>query len=401
MVVATLILFGSLRGIFGQINSNYIVASSGTINYGTFPSKLHIEGRYIKDDSGNTIILRGVNRAHFVDLAGGAWGGWWDEDGYSIFKTLQVQKELDAMKSWGLNVLRLSTCIQYWKENTNIWMDGDTSKTHIDAIKYIIVEAAKRGIYVVYSPWNVADARGEELWLPFPPYSLTQDPNSTVISSEQDFIDYWVDVSRELRTYPNVIYEILNEPHGDAQAQGDWYRVWNDVINAIRTDGDDNIIVVQWGYGVFWSSDGNHIDLQWIWDFPFNQTNILYSTHVYRYWSSFGNVPYNPYEYELIKQRAIDLKFNAVGEELNKSLWIGEIGASIWWVSDPVEYEKEKQYFNNTLFLFDEWSTGYCAWEWWTGTQWSLNVNLWDDPSLNEMGEIFVNSVERGKNILD
>jgi hypothetical protein len=181
--------------IFSTINAfptyDVVIKSSGII---TTLSPLHVEGNCIKNLRNQTVTLRGVNQAGFADHP----NGWWNPEGGSIYSGLgvwnpdAVKYNLDKMKQWGCNVVRLHTVIQWWLENTNNY------RQHI---KDTIAWAGERGIYVIFEPTFV---RGGEyacfFELPYYPY-LVDDTNSSNNNREGDvavmpnrtaFINYWV-----------------------------------------------------------------------------------------------------------------------------------------------------------------------------------------------------------------
>lgn len=359
-----------------------------------FPPKLHVNGQFIEDEFGNIVRLRGVNRPHFDDMAGGAFGGWKDSNsGLSIFLTSQAEIVLDILKDeWGVNVLRLITCIDYWKNDWNVYYDGNITRTHREVIKKIIEMAGERNIYVIYCPWNVRDGSIPDP-LPFPPHT----PHTEVISDEEGFINFWISVIEELGIYPNIIWEIYNEPYGPIE---DWYRVWNKIINTIRDTGNDNLIIIQYNTGIHYNNDTNqNIDLSWILDYPFNYSNIIYSTHIYRDYYSFGFD--KPYDYETIKKRMEYLKFKDVLNS-NKCLFIGEIGANNWLRATNIEeYENEILFFNNTLRILNEWNISYAVWVWFSSFQHSIVDYLSEYisdryvPKPNEFGLILINTIKK------
>jgi hypothetical protein len=348
-------------------------------------SSLHTEGRYIKNETGDIVILRGMNRGQFHSEPTGAWGGWYTYDKDDVIT------ELESMQKWGVNAIRLTTAMEYWMKDAS----------HRQYIKEIIEEAGKKGIYVIYAPWNICDFGGnaDTNKLPFPPY-LQESCAQQLITSEQDFIDFWVNVSSELKGYSNVLYDIYNEPNGDQDVQDAWYRVWQNVITAIRNNGDDNIILVQWGYGTWVNLDFPPPEnpagtMDWISENPFSGTNLLYSTHVYRGGGGLGQLSgSNAYLYDDVKRAFQYEKIDWVVNTLNKPLIIGEIGANRWYTGD--ELQREIEGLNNSYRIFNEWGISYLQWEWWTiGRAWStISDSVWynSDCTPNEMGDVFVSN---------
>jgi hypothetical protein len=387
----------SLPSVNSAQISNITIRSSGTIA-NILP--LHVEGRYIKDASGNTVILRGFQKPEFADDPDGIWMG------NTYWNTQNVITELDAMKSWGANTIRVQQSIDSWKYNLD---SPHAAIPNRQAIKELLTLAAERGMYVIFTPYRVTNyhAGGTQDDLPYPPYQESAGA-SDVIGSEQDFVDYWVSVVEELKIYPNVIFELWNEPNGGG-AEASWFSVAQDCITAIRETGAEQLIIFQWKEGVYanldYGSDSGSV--KWIEDYSLVDTtgNLVYSTHIYRLYGGLGlyseeesktlwNSSYG-YTYDEVK-RALEIeKINWVGETLNKPLLITETGCSIAWTGTELEHELTA--WNNSLTIFNEWELGYIG-HWWR------NIGVFrllenDQPWLpppTESGIIFRNALASG-----
>ncbi|MES2664331.1 MAG: cellulase family glycosylhydrolase [Pseudomonadota bacterium] len=86
-------------------------------------------------------------------------------------------------------------------------------------------------------------------------------------------IEFFQEMATLFGKYPNVIYEIANEPNGNINWNNDIRPYAVDVIRAIRQIDPDNIIVV--GTGT-WSQDIHHAA-----DNPLPDSNIMYALHFY------------------------------------------------------------------------------------------------------------------------
>jgi len=381
------------------LQKSFNIRNSGVI-LPTLP--LHIEGRYIKDSLGNIIYLRGVNKVEFADDPDGIWMGdtfWNDEN---------VKAELDVMKAWGINVIRCHLSVELWKYNIGPESEHPASPYCAipakEAIKRFIKFAAAKGMYVVLDGYTVRSywAGGNQDPLPYPPYQTSVNA-SNVIANESEFVDWWVSLVQELKNYPNVLFELWNEPHGNETAKASWSQVAQQCIDAIRSTGAEQIIIFQWNYGVYAglaSSIGEGVE--WILDFNLDDPvgNIMYSTHVYRVYGGTGawehlaeekGTPYG-YLYEDIKSAFQIERLDWVGDTLDKPLFIGESGCDLAWTES--ELQRELIAWNNTLRIFNEWGIHYAAF-WWRdigmfpllkpGIGWSDGV-----PSPSSSGEILI-----------
>ena len=100
-------------------------------------------------------------------------------------------------------------------------------------------------------------------------------PNPVVTANLSDF---WVRMSNEFMFEPTVYsYDLMNEPHDMGNA--DWKAISQTVLQAIRANGDNKLIMVP---GDSWSGAGSWVDVHgpqgWISD-PAN--NFEYEAHLY------------------------------------------------------------------------------------------------------------------------
>jgi len=381
----------SLSPVIASLFTNVTIRSSGTIA-SILP--LHVEGRYIKDCFNHTVVLRGVNQEGYLDSPNGWWnpqgGGW--TSGLGVWNPDAVKYNLDKMKEWGCTVLRLHTNIQWWIE------DNSSYRQHI---KDTIAWAGKRGIYVIFEPYCVNG--GTQYEMPFPPYIPPEQ--EAIIPSEQAFIDYWASVATELKSFPNVLLELYNEPHGNTTARDLWFDAVQKCIDAIRATGADQIIIVQWNYGIWCNLDypppaNSAAIMDWVESYPLNdsQGNIVYSFHNYR-GDFHRTVPtrVNVWEYDDIKLALQYCLVNYVLNNLSKPVLVGEIGANMWWTGD--ELERELAYFNNSLTIYNEWNMSYIAWVWTVPAHMQhgllQNGYAWCPPPTRS-GEILISKVAEG-----
>jgi len=391
IVLIMLLLFPAINSV---LISNSIIYSSGQIQY---ISPLHTEGRYIKDDRGRIIYLRGINKGEFADDPGGMWMGvlGWNPD--------RVKTELDAIQSLGINVIRMHQAVSNWKFNTD---------NHRQHIKDLLTWAGDRGIYIVYDAYSLKPYPEAVIHpLPYPPYQNPDDSQTDVIASEDEFVEYWASVATELKNYPNVIFELWNEPHDKTgvsreEIMASWFNVAQRCIDAIRETGAKQLIIFQWNYGVYANLDfGGGEGVEWILDFPLVDpiNNLVYSTHIYRVYGGCGlysteeskarwNSSYG-WEYNEVKKAFQIEKIDWVGNTLNKPLFIGETGCDIAWSGTELEHELTA--WNNTLSIFNEWGIHYTAF-WWRNIgifRLLKNGEPWIPP-LTESGVTLINALK-------
>jgi len=397
------------------LSTSLTVNSSGTISYdpiNNLTRPLHVEGRYVKDDLGNIIYLRGVNKPGFEDHHAGIWiaydeygnrrGGQWHWNEYA------VKANLDEMKRRGCNVVRLITAIDWWFLDGTFWAYDGSLIEYKQHLRDILTWANERGIYVIFTPYQVVNWRDSQATrdaLPYPPYS---NPGAeTFIPDEQAFIDYIVTVASEFGKYPNFILELWNEPHGDARARASWLSVAQQCIDAVRAAGINNVIIIQWDYGVWanllfrgagtveWINDPNR---------P-KGTNVVYSTHAYRNYGGLGQV-YDPVTHEFLRygytyEEVLDAfrleKLNWVGEALNQPLLIGELGANLY----AEDLTEELGGFKNAFDILNAWGLGYLGW-WWRSDTHRRLIDTYpktapEGVALSPAGQILMDAISEGR----
>jgi hypothetical protein len=324
----------------------------------------------LKDSCGNTVFLRGVNKAEFTDNPGGAWFGQGISDLATWnSKLTQIGQELDEMKSRGINVIRCHQAIEHWTLNMG---------QHRDIIKSLLNLCAERGIYVIYDGYCVRNYwhGGKQDPLPYPPFSNSPDA-ATIIPDEPAFVAYWQSIASELKGFDNVLFEIWNEPHSESGypvQPTDYFTTAQHCIDAIRNVGAQQIIIIQWGYGCWVNLDypppNNPAGtMDWITQYPLTGSNLMYSTHVYRAigYGGYGT-PRRAVNYNETRLVFTYEKIPWVTETLNKPLFLGEFAYDMA-ATVPAE---EMACFQATLDLCEEWGISYTPFWWRNIAQWRL-----------------------------
>ena len=354
-----------------------MVLASLTISYAhaSTASALTVNGQYIKDASGNTVILRGVDYTGFLD---GPFGSWTLPNGnveWNTWDTAAIANNLDSMKSWGLNCINVYTTVQFWVDNTNNFRSN---------LAYFISQAQQRNMYVEVTYWR-NNANEGQVQLPY------ADPGNGYINNPTDFVNLWSSTANVLKAYPNVIFQLWNEPVGDGSTttESTWLNTVQLCINAIRGTGAINLVGVQWGYGLGWSTAGFRSNLDWVTQYPLNDPlgNIVYNEHIYR------NNFFNEYQ-----NRAQLYSLNDMNQALtddnvfsfNKPLLISEIAASSTQAS--LDNGLEYAWFANTLSLLNQNGIGYMAFNWaphdTSDTAYGLNIHAQPNYAPSQSGLI-------------
>jgi endoglucanase len=186
---------------------------------------LSVEGTRLVDQHGKTTILRGVSYG---------WHNWWPR-----FYNKETVKWLSD--DWGCTVVRAAMGVGPEKS----YLDSpDWSKGLIEAV---VNGAIENDVYVI---------------IDFHSHGLQLEAAKT----------FFAEMAKKYGKYPNIIYEIFNEPVNDSWEVIKSYSV--DVIKVIREYDSDNIILVgspHWDQDVHIVAD-NPIE---------GYNNIMYTLHFY------------------------------------------------------------------------------------------------------------------------
>ena len=159
-------------------------------------------------------------------------------------------------EDWGCSVIRLA---MYTYSSGDAYV-SDPDKYYSQMEEYIQY-CIDQGVYVICD-WHIL---------------FDGDPNEY----KDQAIDFFDRISAEFGEYPNLIYEICNEPNGPCFDNPDQLVDWEncirpyavDVIDTIRANDPDNVIIVGTAH---WSSDVELAALN-----PIEGDNLMYTIHFY------------------------------------------------------------------------------------------------------------------------
>jgi len=191
--------------------------------------QLKVVGSQLCNSSGQPVQLKGMS-----------------SHGLQWYGQFMNSSSINYLKSnWGANVVRAA---MYTAENGYI-SNPSTATAKVDEIVNAAINA---GIYVIID-WHI----------------LSDNNPNTYKTQAKAFFE---DMARKYGSYPNVIYEICNEPNGVTWS-GDIKPYANYIIPAIRAIDPDNIIIV--GTST-WSQDVDIASQD-----PLSYSNIAYTCHFY------------------------------------------------------------------------------------------------------------------------
>jgi len=226
---------------------------------------IRVQGNQFIDANSVPIQLRGVNVG---DLGFVAAQGWDPADPWG-----GDAPNFDAIKTWKSNTVRLPLNEASWLgytcvDATGASRDPDPGHNYRATVEKAVADATAAGLYVILDlHWSAPKN--------FCP--LAQNP----MADKDNSIDFWTSIAGTFKAYPNVMFELFNEPYFYWLASGetDW-NVWlnggtitayvtgdgskytvnytwetagmQQMLDAIRQTGATNVILVA---GVNWAQD--------------------------------------------------------------------------------------------------------------------------------------------------
>jgi endoglucanase len=187
--------------------------------------QLQVKGTQLLNQKGEPVVLRGMSFG---------WHNWWPR-----FYTAGTVKWLHD--DWKCSVVRAAMGVE---PDQGFIKNPDWSK---EKIKAVVDAAIKEGIYVIID-WHSHNIRQEEAK------------------------SFFHEMASTYGSYPNIIYEIFNEPDQESWKEVKDYSI--EIIKTIRAVDPDNVIIVgspHWDQDVHLAAD----------DPISGYSNLMYSLHFY------------------------------------------------------------------------------------------------------------------------
>lgn len=243
---------------------------------------LRVEGKYIVDDAGQKVFLRGVcfggwlNMENFITGYPGAESvlraairAELGEEGYraffdSLLDSFISEGDFRFLKELGATVVRVPFNYRHFEDDLRPGEYDERGFAHLDRV---IELGRKYGIYVILD-LHAAPGWQNQGWHCDNPYGIS------LLWDHRDFQrrgrDLWVHIARRYRNEPVVAgYNLLNEPNAPSmEALNRLYREW---VAAIREVDDRHILFLE---GNRYSRVFDGLDE------PFDD-NVVYSSHNY------------------------------------------------------------------------------------------------------------------------
>lgn len=224
MVVA---IAASMTGCGGK-KASVEAADSSVADSVVAVEQLHVDGMFLLDASGDTVVLNGPSLGWHSN-----WGRFYNDSTVMAFK-----------EKWGANITRAAIGAHTSGDVVNCY-DADSA----DAMTklYTVIDAAiANGMYIICD-WHSHENRLD------------------------DAMKFFTDVTGKYGDTPNIIYEIWNEP-----TEVEWQEIKdyaNKLIPVIREKAPNSVIIVgtpRWDQDVDIASES-----------PLEFDNLLYALHFY------------------------------------------------------------------------------------------------------------------------
>ena len=249
------------------------------------PAPLHVDGKYIKDQMGRVVLLRGINTS--------------GDSKVPDFMPLKNANMLDPLPQWGINTLRLlftweayepTRChydeayMQYyeqvveWARDRNMYVIVDF---HQDAYSRYSINGCGEGFpdWAVYSKVDLkepdngdaCEGWGTEMIINLDHHKTWEHFHKDTEKAKTRYLDMITSVAERMSKHSNVIgYELINEPWG---TDDELEALFNSAGPAIRSRHPEAILFVP-PHALVSSGTANNMDKPMF-------DNMVYSPHFY------------------------------------------------------------------------------------------------------------------------
>jgi endoglucanase len=319
---------------------------------------LHTEGSKIKDEGGQTQVIKAVS-----------WFGLETPDcvPHGLW-TLKMDDGLKSIKSMGFNTVRLpysNQCITSGKvsTDTNFWANPDLKdKTPQQVMDIFIARAKENGLNVILDRHRPSSASQSELWY-------------TSAVSEEKWIADWKMLAARYKDDPTVIgVDLHNEPYGAAKwgsgvTSNDWQAAATRAGNAVQSVNPKLLIIVEGVESVgddyyWWGGNLAGVKAKPV---TLNTPNqVVYSPHDYPK-SVYAQKWFEAADYPNNLESVWDSHWGYIAKENIAPVLLGEFGTKL-------ETESDKQWLNKMVGYLKDNGISY--------SYWSFNPNSGDTGGI-------------------
>ncbi|HTZ30444.1 MAG TPA: cellulase family glycosylhydrolase [Streptosporangiaceae bacterium] len=301
--------------------------------------QLHVSGNELVNAAGTRVVLHGVDRSGTEYSC---------VQGNGIFDGPSDQASITAMKSWGVNAVRVPLNEACWNGESYV-NPAFAGANYQDAIEaYVNLLNANGMVAILDLHWSDGQYTGSSSAC-----SSAQAVCQKPMPDAAESVPFWTSVAKAFKGNDAVIFDLFNEPYPEQADGGNETEGWQcwlnggsdcvgisyavagmqTLVNAVRSTGASNVIMLG---GLAWANDLT----QWLAYEPTDPDHSLVAS-----WHSYN--------------------FNACN---NQTCWTSEVAPVIAKV--PViageigENDCAGSYIDPLMTWLDSEGTSYLAWAW-------------------------------------
>jgi endoglucanase len=312
--------------------------------------RLHVSGNKLLDASGKRVILHGVDRS------GGEYAC---VQGQSIWIGPMNQASVTAMKSWGINAVRIPLNEACWNGESYV-NSAYSGSAYRSAVQSYVQLLNSNGIVAILD-LHLTDGQYTG------PDASCSSANATCekpMPDKAQAVPFWTSVAQMFKNNDSVVFDLFNEPYPQAftGSEASGWRCWlnggsdcpgldyqavgmQSLVNTVRATGARNVIMAA---GIGWANDLS----QWLKYKPSDPDHNLAAS-----WHSYNFNPCNSATCWDSQVAPVIAKVPVI---------VGEMG----------ELNCSDNYIDPLMKWLDSESTSYLAWAW------NTNYTCAGGPSL-------------------
>lgn len=241
--------------------------------------RLHVDGRYFKDNQGNIVNLHGFAQTYspWFNEKGIKWNNY-DVDGCLSYNQGLIDKILAA--GWDVNFIRLHMD-PYWSNTPGMQTKGESD---ISAFSYDRFTTYFHSVFLPMAKYAISKG----LYVIMRPPGVCPDSISVGDDYQNYLIKVWNYVSADpfIKNNPNIMFELANEPvkicgkDGSTAGFKELKDYFQSITNTIRNNCNNIVLVPGLAYQANYEGFA---------EYPIEGQNIGYAVHCYPGWYNSGS----------------------------------------------------------------------------------------------------------------